>query len=440
MSSSTTSEESTISHGGENIGIWRVPDPTPAPTTSPVWVQNASSNNTTAMLLDLSHLESDNTNVRHDGTDLDLTPGKIVFVIVMFLLNIFMLIGNSISIVTIAKTPNLRSRTYYWLVLNLAIVDLFNSLTVVPINTIWELYGIWPLSIDFCNITICADLAFSAIASYSTVLVSIDKYLYITKPFLYHSISAPCVALGSMIAVWVIWITFSAVSVFGDFARNPHPNETIYNGLDTCNFVMTDMYAVLSAIVTFIIPFCILLFTSLKILCVARKHICRIAANHESVQQSDSQSVLFGGNSSRRNTDTNTTSLPRTSIWTTSSTPNTQTSGNSRREGNRSIKRKFPRASCRAFGTVMIVVLFFIIMFAPYWFASIVDVGCSCIAPWVYEDYLSVFYFSHSLVNPYIYMFTDRRYKKALRELFRKKRNRKVSQSHVRSCSVQQDK
>ncbi|XP_067670946.1 alpha-1A adrenergic receptor-like [Haliotis asinina] len=391
------------------------------------------------MLLGHSHHASDNTNVRHDGTDLDLTAGKIVFVIFMFILNIFMVVGNSISILTIAKTPNLRSRTYYWLVLNLAIVDLFNSLTVVPINTIWELYGIWPFGMDFCNITICADLAFSAIASYSTVLVSIDKYLYITKPFLYHSISAPCVALGSMIAVWIIWITFSAVSVFGDFARNPHPNETIYNGLDICNFVMTDLYAVLSAIVSFIAPFCILLFTSLKILCVARKHICRIAANHESVQQSKSNSVHFAANSSRRNTDTNTTSLPRTSIWTTSSTSTTQTSSKNSREEDGSIKRKFPRDSCRAFGTVMIVVLFFIIMFAPYWFASVVDVGCSCIAPWVYEDYLSVFYYSHSLVNPYIYMFTDRRYKKALRELFRKKLNRKISQSHIRSMSALQD-
>ncbi|XP_046566486.1 alpha-1A adrenergic receptor-like [Haliotis rubra] len=380
MSSSAASEESTISHGGVHIGIWRVPLPTPAPTTSSDWVQNASVNNASDMLLGHSHLESDNTNVRHDGTDLDLTAGKLVFVIFMFLLNIFMVVGNTISIVTIAKTPNLRSRTYYWLVLNLAIVDLFNSLTVVPINTIWELYGIWPFSMDFCNITICADLAFSAIASYSTVLVSIDKYLYITKPFLYHSISAPCVALGSMIAVWVIWITFSAVSVFGDFARNPHPNETIYNGLDVCNFVMTDLYAVLSAIVSFIVPFCILLFTSLKILCVARKHICRIAANHESVQQSESQSVQLAVNSSRRNTDANTTSLPRTSIWTTSSTSTTQTSSKSSREENGSIKRKFPRDSCRAFGTVMIVVLFFIIMFAPYWFASVVDVGCSCIA------------------------------------------------------------
>jgi hypothetical protein len=71
---------------------------------------------------------------------------------------------------------------------------------------------------------------------------------------------------------------------------------------------------------------------------------------------------------------------------------------------------------------VILVIAMNIIMFAPYWFASVINLGCLCIPPLVFEDYLAVFYYMHSLVNPFIYMATDRRYKKAIRFILARSR------------------
>ena len=366
---------------------------------------------------------------RNNHADTVLTTEKVVAIVIVTILNILMLIGNTISIVTIIKTPNLRNQTYYWFVLNLAIVDLLNSTTVVPIHTVWEAHGPWPFGQTFCDFVIFLDMAFSAIASYSTVLVSLDKFICITKPFLYHHNKASMVASSSVIAVWVVWLTFSAVSVFAGIARDPFLDKNQTYRMDPCNFMMTNSYAISSAIVSFFIPLIIIVFTSMKIVCVARQHICRIAANKLSPVLDD----LSSGNEKTPEKITYlsplsvifTKKLQQTTNGDISQTVTTESTSSKRfSKSVHPFKKTF--SVCRAFGTVMIVTVFFIVMFAPYWFAAIIDVGCKCIPTFVFEDYLMVFYYMHSLVNPYIYMATDRRYKKAILKLYQKyfKRNK----------------
>ncbi|XP_041364414.1 D(1A) dopamine receptor-like [Gigantopelta aegis] len=358
---------------------------------------------------------------RNNNAATVLTTEKIAAIIIVTILNIFMLIGNTVSIVTIVKTPSLRNQTYYWFVLNLAIVDLVNSMTVVPIHTVWEAHGPWPFGQVFCNFVIFLDMAFSALASYSTVLVSLDKFVCITKPFLYHHNNASMAAIISVIAVWVVWLTFSAISVFAGIARDPFLDRNLTYRMDPCNFVMTDSYAISSAIVSFFIPLIIIVFTSIKIVCVVKRHICRIAANKLSPILDDissgndrtpqkgtegSQLSIIFTRKLQQTTNASQTCDISQSVTTES------TSSKRLSKGFHPHRRTFPL--CRAFGTVMIVTVFFILMFAPYWFAAIIDVGCNCIPTYIFEDYLMVFYYMHSLVNPYIYMATDRRYKKAI--------------------------
>lgn len=84
---------------------------------------------------------------------------------------------------------------------------------------------------------------------------------------------------------------------------------------------------------------------------------------------------------------------------------------------NSAAKTRYPY--CKLFGTVTIVIACFILMFAPFNIATVIDVGCRCIEPWVYEDVLAVLYYMHSLVNPFIYMTSDRKYKAALSDIWK---------------------
>ena len=73
---------------------------------------------------------------RKDWTDIEFSPGKGVFIVSMSILNVFMLLGNAMSMVTIVKSPSLRKRASYWFVMNLAFTDTMIAVTIVPLNIV----------------------------------------------------------------------------------------------------------------------------------------------------------------------------------------------------------------------------------------------------------------------------------------------------------------
>ena len=459
-------------------------------------------------------LNDDKPIFKKDPTDTEFTAGKAVFISIISFFNVFMLLGNSLSILTITTNRHLRKEVSYWFVLNLAVTDLFIAVTVVPLNTAWEYFGSWPFSSSVCVMFTFADISFSTISAYSIVLVSIDKYVYITYPLQYFDRMTKKVAIILIAAVWLMMFVFATISVTTDIGTEENFRDHFYvitNGTATCLFVMTDAYVIPSAIISFFIPLFVLFFTSTKIICIASHHIKRIhevslcvpsdtnsGTKKSSIKyEPNIDSTSFGTGlcskkkesskcriQEERQTDTDSqkerpnlsvdsqiseyeckgqttvafdeekaASISIISDGVTREQKVTLITGNkikfnrdNKNSGNIGLvseartsfnDKKFQRhvlkqagslqkvsrkssSYCKLFGTVTIVIAFFVIMFSPYYIAIMIDVSCHCVEPWVYEDILSVFYFMHSLVNPYIYMFTDRKYKTALKRLYRR--------------------
>lgn len=507
-------------------------------------------------------LPDNRTILRKDIKDTDWNNGKAFLVTFMSIMNILMLFGNILSIVTICSTAKLRQKVSYWFVMNLAVIDLIISVTVVPLNIVWEYYGTWPLSKPTCEFFTFADISFSTISAYSIVLVSIDKYLYITYSLHYYEKMTRKLALCLILAVWIMVLIFATVTILTEVGTDEfYPDHFLVlpNNTNICIFVMTDEFVLPSAIFSFFIPFLILCFTSSRIVCIAVRHIQKIhslpnalvsdtesdiiraldkskqhmnaTCNNNNVSRRkkksgiysifhdkgeyslDTQEQLTANNQNSAKESINYSSVTLSAIKTNEELDNEfktmnshcnqngksnkyndtmelhikfsgcnnnateesncthqqenipKTSGNSvtsghetnsdyieadfnskdsgtdiplnsqvvklrsesmlsnrlkRSESIRSSQNYIRKASpyCKLFGTVTIVIACFIIMFAPYNIATVIDVACHCIEPWVYEDVLAVLYYMHSLVNPYIYMATDRNYKTALKSLY----------------------
>ena len=527
---------------------------------------------------------------KKDGNDTAFTSGKAILVVSMSVFNVLMLLGNTVSIVTITTSPSLRKQVSYWFVLNLAVIDMLITVTVVPLNTMWEYYGTWPLGGHACKFITFADNSFSTVSAYSIALVSIDKYLYITYAVHYHDYVTKRVALILITGVWISVSVFSSVSIFGGFS-SAYFEEEITNA---CIFVMKDTHAIIAAILSFFIPLAILCFTTARIISIANRHIKRIHAtpsftytevvSDESTctsarnsftkvtsnpnakrksfsvfQSSNDTGIIFNisgisskmseaassnlpsacqtepalmpssrteptitsqGNQPRitqyateltshgtepttlheteptttsHGTDQTITSLgiewtisyvteptitpPRTEptirLHDTEPKPTTtqrieptdlsiglskqlnpieprnakivsnfglsncdrvnQSLEKQRRLANftscPTLRKTFSSSNCKSksqhhcklFGTVTIVIAFFIFMFSPFYIALMIDVGCHCISPWIYEDILAVLCHTHALVNPYIYILTDKKYKQAFKHLWKKR-------------------
>jgi hypothetical protein len=525
--------------------------------------------------------------LRKDINDAEWTDTKAVLVTFMSIINVFMFFGNTLSIVAICYTKKLRQQVSYWFVLNLAVIDLIISVTVVPINTIWEYYGTWPFSKTTCEFFTFADISFSTISAYSIVLVSIDKYIYITYSIHYYDKMTRKIALLMIGGVWTMVFIFAMVSILTKVGTDMYFEDhflVLPNNTNICVFVMTDAYVLPSVIFSFFVPFLILCFTSSRITCIASKHIKKIHTITISItSETDSESThttdrarprrhtvigtpetktkvktigfrkisseknvlrtrhqnslklngetnlgysineaseinerktsqelepkrestetiacdanqLNNGNISQPNKSTtsdhdkkSTNETLEASVQFTQKSnsvkfknkglnntfdqlenskdtgiisdqfqdnadnnnepiesafnkdneinaegkeqsleiPQTRDRSESTRSSKLrqcdSIKSVLKKTSpyCKLFGTVTIVIACFILMFAPYNIAIVIDVPCHCIEPWVYEDILAVLYYMHSLVNPYIYMATDRKYKAALKILWK---------------------
>ena len=477
---------------------------------------------------------------KKDWTDTTFTPGKAFLVVSMSILNVFMLLGNIASIVTIATSSRLRKQVSYWFVLNLAITDTFISVTVVPLNTMWEYYGIWPLGKKACEFVTFADISLSTVSAYSIVLVSIDKYIYITHAIQYHNHMTKRVALILILIVWSGVCIFSSISIFAGLASS-YFEETLPN---TCIYVMHDTRVVPATVITFFIPLLILSYTTSRIICIAKKHIKRIHATPSfsgtagTLTSNDSTCMRVKteetdcrlGNILQQksistfpcplNTDFEIPALSESPVSVTKMdngrlkpSKNWQCKGNDvvefkqygndfeipalsefpvsvtkidngrlKPSKNRQCKGKdevvfhkeqgmegsgaantlnqtessvkhsptayrmaktqmsFCHSVCRLphrkypyfklFGTVTIVIICFILMFAPYYTTLMIDAGCHCVSTWIYEDILTVLCHIHALVNPYIYISTDRKYKSAFKQLWKKVYRRLRAASH----------
>ena len=440
---------------------------------------------------------------RRDWNNTEFSPGKGVLIVSMSILNIFMLLGNTISIVTIVKSPSLWKCTSYWFVFNLAITDTTIALTIFPLNIVWEIYGPWPLGKSACRFITFADNNFSTVSAYSIVLVSIDKYLYITDAIHYHHRMTKRLTVILIFTVWIGVTVFTCVSLFTGILESYFAEEA-----GNCVFIMKDSHAVAAAVISFFIPLAVLCFTSSRIICIANRHLKRIHATPsfsytdeqskistfdevtfstkmtklsiapqrksisviplrkngtilEASESKEPQTVLGANETKKQNTileaseimeehtvlETNGANMQNTSS-TEVKTVNHEKNNNihklsfeSNRTENRGSHRKLKSSDscpefqkrtsipktqrsakhfCKLFGTVNIVIIFFILMFAPLYVTLMIDVGCHCIKPWLYEDVLTVLCRSHALVNPIIYIVTDRKYKAAFKKVWKK--------------------
>jgi hypothetical protein len=193
--------------------------------------------------------------------------------------------------------------------------------------------------------------------------------------------------------------------VFGNIAVDKKATSQFQ---DLCIFIMNDIYNVTTACLVFVVPFIILTYTGIRIYCIAHLHLRTIFRSHPVPSNTDIELQNY----QQQVADDN---KPDKSSESTQSV--TQTTNTSSDISAKSEKVRKRTSYCKPFGTVVIIIVLFLIMCAPYWVATGSDIFCHCVAPWIYEDILAVVHTLNSLVNPFIYIMTDRRYRAAVKKL-----------------------
>ncbi|KAL4231441.1 hypothetical protein ACF0H5_009018 [Mactra antiquata] len=191
-----------------------------------------------------------------------LTLGVITFITV---------VGNLLVLVALYRFKKLRSMSNC-LIGNLAVSDLLLAISVLPVSTTYDLLGYWVFGELMCTVWLCIDVLYCTASIWGLCTVAVDRYTATVYPVWYLEKKSPTRALVYIIFVWMFSIIVSVAPFIG--WREMIPNFYQYNpaiNKQECVLFMSKTYVVYSAMGSFVIPTCLMVFLYVRIFIVLRK-------------------------------------------------------------------------------------------------------------------------------------------------------------------------
>ncbi|KAK5882888.1 hypothetical protein CesoFtcFv8_021429 [Champsocephalus esox] len=317
----------------------------------------------------------------------------------------------------------------------------------MPFVSITDLIGgQWVFGQFFCNVFIAMDVMCCTASIMSLCVISIDRYLGITKPLTYPVRQTGCCMAKMVLSVWLLSASITLPPLFG-WAQNVNDGRV-------CLISQDFGYTVYSTAVAFYIPMSVMLIMYNRIYRAAKLS----AAKHTITCFPRQREALRGGKRGKdgRRVDVSeeTGSVEATEnveeeeeesfdcvaaalklqreVEEECSTRVSRLlkTGDRRKRKNQSIFKREQKAAA----TLGIVVGAFTFCWLPFFLVStarpfICGVECSCVPLWLERTLLWLGY-ANSLINPFIYAFFNRDLRTTYSNLLRcryRNINRKLS-------------
>ena len=150
--------------------------------------------------MDFIGLECINGTVVHNDVH---TSGTIITLVALGLINIAVVLGNSLVIAAVITTRKLRTVTNIFIV-SLASADLLLGFAVLPFSISVEVLDIWIWGRIWCNIWLAVDVWLCTASIISLCAISLDRYIAVTHPIRYPSIMSPIRGKVLVSSVWIL--------------------------------------------------------------------------------------------------------------------------------------------------------------------------------------------------------------------------------------------
>ncbi|XP_063851281.1 5-hydroxytryptamine receptor 1-like isoform X2 [Scylla paramamosain] len=187
---------------------------------------------------------------------------RVLLVLVLLLIIIGTVIGNLLVCVAVCLVRKLR-RPYNYLLVSLAVSDLCVALLVMPMALLLELLGEWQFGRLACDVWVSFDVLSCTASILNLCMISVDRYLAITKPLEYGVKRTPRRMVAYIAFVWLgaAFISLPPILILG----NEHGDGSI---CEVCNNFWYQIYATFGS---FYIPLTVMVIVYYKIFCAAKR-------------------------------------------------------------------------------------------------------------------------------------------------------------------------
>nr|XP_033797391.1 5-hydroxytryptamine receptor 7 isoform X2 [Geotrypetes seraphini] len=330
---------------------------------------------------------------------------KLVIGAILSLITLLTIAGNCLVVISVCFVKKLRQPSNY-LIVSLALADLSVAVAVMPFVSVTDLIGgKWIFGHVFCNVFIAMDVMCCTASIMTLCVISIDRYLGITRPLTYPvRQNGKCMA-KMILSVWLLSASITLPPLFG-WAQNVNDEKV-------CLISQDFGYTIYSTAVAFYIPMSVMLFMYYQIYKAAK----RSAAKHK-----------YAGFPRPEEDEGSINGVVRLHRESEECTNFSRLLKNDRK--NISIFKREQKAAT----TLGIIVGAFTVCWLPFFILStarpfICGTECSCIPFWLERTFLWLGY-ANSLINPFIYAFFNRDLRTTYRNLLQcryRNINRKLS-------------
>ncbi len=315
----------------------------------------------------------------------------ILIVLTLVILMIVTLIGNFLVIQSVLTFRHLKTRTNYF-VLSLGVADCFVALCVMPFGA-YNIYMnlAWHLGSLMCHISICLDVMLTTTSILHLSCLAMDRYFAICSPFFYHERVSKRIVYLLIILCWTVPTVISWLPIMNGW------NEIGISDIIACKsppdgraciFLVNKVYAIMCSLIAFYLPTIFMICVNYRIYQEAKKQAQQI--------QSLELTIL----------------------------------------GNRKEKKTFCQER-KAAKTLSIIMGVFCCCWFPFFFFNILDPFIGYQIPFTLWQMALWLGYGNSAINPFLYYFFNRAFKKALTRLVLNYLGRKASDSYDNFTTAQ---
>ncbi|XP_077992148.1 uncharacterized protein LOC144446272 [Glandiceps talaboti] len=369
------------------------------------------------------------TNVTDYTEEPPAMPSTLFIILSTVALSITVLLvifGNILVLLAVALERSLRTVTHYFIV-NLAVADLLLGTTVLPFSATYEIIPYWPFGPTFCDIWAAVDVLCCTASINSLCVISIDRYIGVTRPLQHNLIMTKRRASIIIGIVWLFSVAISAGPLFG--WREPTKDPHICPLTDSLDYVLFSVAG------SFYIPLIIILVLYYRIYREAIIQTRFLMAGEKTGKGKND--VTLRVHTSQQRTDGNR--RPRQSAE--SNSPIMKGKSRSLSTGLASKLQRFNKEK-KAAKTLGIVVGVFIGCWLPFFLLLPITSICGppCFPPDLVFKVAFWLGYCNSCLNPIIYAMSNRYFKRAFKRILtcRFGRRRQRNRNHYMRSSGKQ--
>ncbi|RNA22188.1 octopamine receptor beta-3R-like isoform X2 [Brachionus plicatilis] len=363
---------------------------------------------------------------------------KILFSCFMFPIMFFSIVGNILVIIAIVKNESLHKISNTFLA-SLAIADCSVGILAMPPNAIQLLSGKWYFKSQFCKFWFSCDVLFSTASILHLCCIAIDRYLSVSDKYVYSYVREDPTGTRVKLMIGGCWITsalLSFIPIFTGIYTTQEQWQAIHqldheNGY--CAFKVNLPYRFISSVISFWLPcFGLIAFYSLvciKAYKIEKKHQREYTSKSEhrkskSESRKFSEILLTEGQNlikSFRNKNVHKKSSSFDLKLGESQNLTARNSSVYKRDSQLGIWRS-EFSMIRTLGFVMAVfILCWLFFFMRYTFCGPTFNICSDFLAnsVIVEDLLFWIGYFNSMVNPFLYNYTNKDFQRAFKKLLK---------------------